>query len=320
MFESPRRLRRLAPVVGLAVMLGASGCQLTGTTPPAQTPGSPAASASPTAVDLTRPGAARKAVDALLGAADGLPVIKVDITRTTATLSALDEGRILAWQWQGGQVQPVESDIEYIKQASFRPSDYELDDLGALFDTAATLSGSRSDQQLQIVEYDRGEVLMTVTTRPESRTVFLRADGTPINQLDFADASGFAEAIRDTAPGTAPVLAMGWHPETGFWTDHRGSSEGIVRRTTRQARLPAWQAERKAGSQAPTFLPSAVDPEVLAHQVTQLPQQLGKPDATVTFEISRQHQMALPVVTFDVDGQKVVTTLGGTDITRTVGG
>ena len=64
----------------------------------------------------------------------------------------------------------------------------------------------------------------------------------------------------------------------------------------------------------------AYPPAVLARLVTELPQRLGKPGAVPSFEISRRHQMALPVITFDVDGTSVVTTLGGTDITATVGG
>ncbi|MGO4956576.1 hypothetical protein ACTQ49_04760 [Luteococcus sp. Sow4_B9] len=270
--------------------------------------------------DLTQPGAARKAVGELVRAAGGLPVIKLDVSRSTATLSALKDGRIAAWQWDKGLVRPVESDIEYIQQATFSPADYQLDDLGQVFDTAAELSGSRQNQQLQIVEYDHGEVLMTVTTRPESRTVFLRPNGTPINQLDFSTAAGFEEAIRDTTKADVPVLAMGWHPETGFWSDRPGAQKGVVRRTTRQARLPAWSSERKAASDGPAFLASSVDPDVLTRLVATLPAELGRPEATVTVEISRQHQMALPVMTFDVDGQKVVTTLSGTDITQMLGG
>lgn len=304
-----------------AVLAGTMTACSPDTTGPGTSP-SPAvssASASP-AADLTRPGAARRAVNELVKAADGLPVIKVDLSATQATLSALKDGKVVAWEWQGGTVTPVESDIAYIKQATFKPVDYDLDDLGDTFEQAAHISGSAENQQLQIVEYDHGEVVMTVTTRPESMPVFFRADGTPINRLDFSTARGFTEAIADATSGSQRVLSMGWDNDGGFWADTAGKESGVVSRRTRQARIPAWQSSRKANSLGPTFPPSMVDAEVLARLVRTLPDSTGHPGADVRFEISRLHQMALPVITFDVGGQKVVTTLSGTEITDSIGG
>ncbi|MEL4505346.1 hypothetical protein AAEX63_10635 [Luteococcus sp. H138] len=287
--------------------------------------GSPSPSASPSAsatprVDLTRPKTARKAVDQLVEAAGGLPVIKVDVTSQSATLSALKDGKVVAWGWADGEVTPVESDIEYIKQAAFTPADYNVDDLGALFAQAAKISGSSANQELQIVEYDHGEVLMTVTTRPESMPVFFRRDGSPINRLDFATQQGFAEAIRDAVGTDKRVLAMGWDQSGGFWADTASKEPGVVDRRTRQAKVPAWESSRKASSTGPTFPPTAVDPEVLTRLVRTLPDSTGHPGEAVSFEISRRYQMALPVITFDVGGEQVITTLGGTDITDVAGG
>lgn len=288
---------------------------------------SPSPSASPSvgtsatpAVDLTRPKAARTAVDQLVQASGGLPVIKVDVTTQRATLSALKDGKVVAWGWENGTVAPVESDIEYIKQASFKPADYHLDRLDQLFAQAARISGSSTNQELQIVEYDHGEVLMTVTTRPESMPVFFRPDGSPINRLDFDTAQGFSEAIRDAVAGDKRVLAMGWDSSGGFWADTPGKEAGVVDRRTRQAKVPAWESSRKGTSTGPTFQPSAVDPEVLTRLVRSLPESTNHQGEAVSFEISRQYQMALPVITFTVGGQKVVTTLSGTDITAVAGG
>ncbi|MEL4359393.1 MULTISPECIES: hypothetical protein [unclassified Luteococcus] len=321
MLGASGRRRCGAGLVGLGLALAPTACNPA--TPPASPAASTPASASPsasTAVDLTRPRAARRAVDQLVRAADGLPVIKVDVTATTATLSALKDGKVVAWAWADGKVEPAESDIAYIKQASFTPADYNLDDVGALFQQAARISGSNTNQELQIVEYDHGEVLMTVTTRPESMPVFLRPDGSPINRLDFGTAAGFAEGLRDATTGQQRVLALGWDASGGFWADTPGTQEGVVDRRTRQARVPAWESSRKADATGPSFPPSVVDPEVLARLVASLPQSTGHPGEQVSFEISRRYQMALPVITFDVGGQKVVTTLGGTEITRVAGG
>lgn len=319
--------RAEGPLLGLAALaIALAGCSTQTITPgevstaPASTPA--ASSSASHQADLTRPGAARTAVDALVRSSEGLPVIKVDLTATSATLSALKEGKVVAWRWDAGVVTPVESDIEYIKQATFNPADYQLGNLAAIFAKAERISASDSNQELQIVEYDQGRVLMTVTTRPESMPVFFRPDGSPINRLDFGTAAGFTEAIGDTA-GKERVLAMGWSESGGFWADTADPDEdGVVRLVTRQARVPSWESSRKAGADAdaPTFPPAQVDPAVLARLVAELPQRLGKPGAVPSFEISRRHQMALPVITFDVDGTSVVTTLGGTDITATVGG
>ncbi len=141
----------------------------------------PAASASGNS-DLTRPGRAQAAVAKLAQQAGTLPIIKVDLSATTASLSAVKDGKVVAWQWEDGVVTPTDSDIEYVEQASFTPADFALGDLGSLFRTAAQISGSSSNQGLQIVDYNAGQVLMTVTTRPESMPVFFRRDGTAITE------------------------------------------------------------------------------------------------------------------------------------------
>lgn len=297
-----------------------AACQSSTAPAPSSSPTTSASASPSAAADLTRPKAARKAVDALVKAAGGLPVIKVDITRSTATLSALKDGKVVAWAWKGGAVAPAESDIQYIQQATFDPSRYDIDDLGSIFAAAGRISGSTSNQELQIIEYDQGRVLMTVTTRPESMPVFFRADGTAINQLAFPSTAAFTEAIKDTATPGKRALAMGWDAQGGFWTDTASSTDGVIQRVTRQAKVPSWSAERKGTSSGPAFPASAVDPAVLSHLVRTLPTTTGQQGASVSFQIQRIDQMALPVITFTVGAQKVVTTLGGADITNVVGG
>lgn len=306
----------------VACAMALAACSTEPTVPAATAPAATASSVAPSAAAtvLLRPGAARRALDALVRASGGLPVIKVDISADAATLSALDDGRVVAWRWAAGVVTPVESDIKYIRQASFDPDDYAVDQLPRILAQAAQISGSRSNQELQIVEYDQGQVLMTVTTRPESMPVFFRADGSPINRLDFTTADGFAEAIRDTA-GNSRVLAMGWDADGGFWADTASPGEpDVVDRTTRQATVPGWRSARKADSTGPTFPASQVDPAVLARLVRELPAAEGRSGGQVSFEVSRKYRMALPVITWDVAGTTVVTTLSGTDVTSTVGG
>ena len=308
-----------AVLVGLA-LVAVTGCQPDTSAPATSHSPTPSAATPTPAVDLTHPKAARRAVDELVKAAGGLKVIKVDVSATSATLSALKDGKVVAWGWSNGVTKPVESDIQYIQQAAFDPSAYALDDLAGIFAQAARISGSSSNQELQIIEYDQGRVLMTVTTRPESMPVFFRADASPVNQLEVPSTAAFAEAIRDTTATGHRPLTMGWDAQSGFWADQASTQPGVILRMTRQARVPSWAAERKGASTGPTFPEQAVDPAVLSRQLTSLPTTIGRPGVPVSFRIERLGQMATPVITFDVGGQKVVTTLGGTDITDVIGG
>lgn len=314
MIRGGGRAARGSVLAGLAALaLVTSAC-----TPPATTPtpsprvSSPSASATP---DLTRAGRAAAAVKALTAKAGTLPIIKVDITADTASLSAVDDGRVVAWQWQDGVITSIDSDIEYVKQASFSPDDFALKDLGALFATAAEISGSASNQELQIVDYNAGQVLMTVTTRPESMPVFFRRDGTPINRLDFTSTPAFSEAIRDVAGGNSRVLAMGWSASEGMWADVPGSEPGVVTRTTRQAKVPTWTSSRKADSTGLRFAVRDVDPAVLARLVVALPKQYQTSEQNLSFTIQRRGRMVSPVIEWTVGGQRVVTTLSGNVIT-----
>ncbi len=272
----------------------------------------PAASASGNS-DLTRPGRAQAAVAKLAQQAGTLPIIKVDLSATTASLSAVKDGKVVAWQWEDGVVTPTDSDIEYVEQASFTPADFALGDLGSLFRTAAQISGSSSNQGLQIVDYNAGQVLMTVTTRPESMPVFFRRDGTAINRLDFTTTAGFTEAIRDAA-GDDRVLAIGWSPSEGLWSDAPASEAGVVVRPTRQAKVPAWTSSRKASATGLRFPASIVDAAVLAKLAVQLPQRYQADEQDISFTIHRVDRMVSPVIEWTVGGRRVITTLSGTDI------
>lgn len=311
-------------LAGLVLLATASGCTDPTSRPePGTSPTSPSASASPSVNpewDLSRPGNARKAVAQLAAAAGTAKVIKVDVSQASASLSAVGEGdRVVAWTWEKGAVVPSESDIEFVGQTAFDPTTYELANLDEMFATAAEISGSSSNQQLQIVEYTKGQVLMTVTTRPESMPVFFRKNGSAIHQLDFDTAVGFAEAIGDVTMDTPRVLAIGWSRTGGLWADVASAEKGVAQRTTRQAKVPAWTANRKATPTGVTFPVTALEPTTLARLVRELPQRQGDPGADVSFIIQRSTVSALPVITWKVGGATVVTTLSGTDITDLTG-
>lgn len=303
--------------VAAIALLGLVGCTTNPATPsPSYTSASPSASKAHTL--LTTPGAARTAVNALIAAAGSDNVVKVDISRQEASLSIVRDGEPLTWSYQDGVVTPADSDIADVQQTSFNPNNFRFDNLGAMFSAAANISGSDTNQQLQIVEYNQGQVLMTVTTNPESSTVFFRSDGTVVSALDFATSAGISEALRDCVGTATEVIKVGYKPDTGIYADVVGAQPGTVVEATRPSALPRWSATFKASAGTP-FDPSLVRAEVIASIIKQLETQTTSapassksiPQPDLTWVIERQEPDAEPTLRINVDGQTHSFTLAG---------
>ncbi len=286
---------------------------------PAQAVTSPSPSPSASAgyvPSLLAPNVATEVVATLKAKAAGMQVIKVDINATQATLTAVDTAKkIHGWQWSKGRISVVESDVQYVNQASFDPSAFDFSNVAALFTKASVESGSNSNQDLQIVEYNQGQVLMTVTTNPESRAVFFRADGSVVETLDFSSAAGLAEAISDTAGTHTSVLAMGYSQAQGFWVDVASSTAGVIDRTIRTATVPAWSASRKGNTTALPFDPSLVKAASLASIEASLVAKSSAKNPGVSFTIDRRDKLAEPVIRWTVGGTETITDLHGRDLT-----
>lgn len=325
-----------APLVGalLAIML-LSAC----TAPtPAQSPEPLTPRASPAqtpVIDLTQDGNARRAVDELTARAGDRPVIRVTVNAFEATLTYLEpkpapppaktaspdaptDYKAMSLGWVGGTIEELDSDVEYIHQAAFNPADFNLDGVTQMFENAAAVSGSSSQQELQINEYNQGRVLMTVTTNPETSTVFFRHDGSLIARLDFSTEQGLGEGLRDAVDSAAQVISVGLLPDNaGLFADVI-AQEGIVERRIRQSTLPMFSSQRKQPTTTlATFDPAVISPAVIAVQVDSLPVRLqADPDAAVLFTIAVEPRLEAPVMTFNVAGATVVTDLDGNDITE----
>lgn len=286
------------------------------------TPASPSPGASTPIPLLTEEGQAREVVRQLRTAASNAPVIKVDITETQATMSVLVDKRPQTYAWDEGRIDQVSSDIEYIQQATFEPEDFAFDNLKLIFGQAGALSGSTSNQELQIVEYTPGQVLMTVSTRPESRPVFFRADGTPIHELDYRSKVGITEGLSDAVGGRTQLYAVGYTKDAGLWVDAPDAAKpGMMVRRTRSAKLPTWLSERKQDPDRPLFAPSDISPEVLARLMVDLPRIHDKDvDADIRYEIDMRDGRNLPTMHFWIGGKHVVTDMQGTDITAEIEG
>lgn len=343
--------------VGVALAVAALGT--TGCAPSATTTSAPAvssASASATSQSLLKPGAARSAVDELVAAAGTHQAVKVDISATEASLSIVRNGQPLTWAWTDGVVGRAQSDIANVNQASFDPDTFNLDNVGELFQVAAQVSGSKQNQQLQIVEYNQGQVLMTVTTNPESATVFFRPDGTLVHSLDFTTAEGISEALRDCLGSATQAGVIGYRPDSGLYVELPGDQQGVITVVTRPKSLPRWAASEK-GTLPQPFDVSLVNPAVIAN-IIQLasagapvsPDAVTSPSSpgsggptstsptpsasptgqatasdessagSVQWVIDRRDKLAQPVLRVTAHGSTRAFTLDGTEVTHLVGG
>lgn len=262
------------------------------------------------------PGRAREVVDELTRLADGAPVVRVQIDDRHATLTFIDKtNRPHTITWQDGETSIVDEGTDFVVSASFDPRVYDLDHIDQMFQLAAQLSGSDSRQQLQITEYNDGKVLMTVTTNPESTTVFFRPDATVILPLNYRTADGIADGLADATTGLTWVLAVAISSDGQLWVDAPGEQRGTTERMTRPAGLPAFKSVRSQTITDLRFQHERIDPVVIARLVNQLPVELGKPGTPVNVVIVRHPDDKEPRMTFDVGGAKIVTDLAGQRLT-----
>ncbi len=325
---------RVGALLGSAVLLTACASPT-----PAAPSALPTAAVSPTrtpVIDLTQDGNARRAVDELAARAGDGPVIRVTVNAFEATLTYLEpkdtplplktpspaaatDFQAVSLGWVGGVIEELDSDVAYIQQTTFSPADYNLEAVARMFRDAAAVSGSSSQQELQINEYNQGRVLMTVTTNPETSTVFFRHDASLISRLDFSTEQGLGEGLRDAVDGAPHVIAVGLLADNGGLFVDVIAEEGVVERRIRQAALPMFSSRRKQPTTAAlTFDPTLISAAAITQQTTSLrtlPQ--AEPDASVLFTIAVDpKKLGVPVITFNAAGTTVITDLAGNDLTE----
>ena len=265
-------------VATACVLATLAGCSASATSPPTPSPtaspGATVVATTPASADLTLPGAARQAVNRLLVAADAERALMVSLTATDASVTVLRQGAAETWALRGGDPRRVESDTTYVSQAAFDVDAFALDDLGALFRAAAAVSGSGERQSLQIVDYSAGLVMMTVSTNPESRTVFFDADAALLPTLDFASEWGLGRGYADAVGVRGAVHALGFGSELGVYADVPGTEPNQVVRRQRTARVPVVVSTRTDGALPPLFDPATVDSAVV-WRVVEAQQRLG---------------------------------------------
>jgi len=309
-------------VTGLAVLAAVvlTACQPaappTPPTPaPTPTPTTPTPSPTP-GVDLTAPGAAQAMLARLLIAAGPGQLIMVEVTAASAAVSVLaeDEAKPVTWAYRDGEIQQAASDLQYVDQASFNLAHFDLADLGRLFRVAARLSGETAHQTLQIVEYSGGRVMMTVTTNPESRTVFFNPDGSLLPELNYQTEAGVAAGLADVLAGRVVVRQAGVDSEAGAWASYAGPGDTTVR-CHRPPKVPVTTVARDDPPPGEPFAVNLIDAEVVWQVVqrTRAAHDLD-PDTLWSVTVAAEPDDGEPRMRFQIGGQSLTTDAAGREL------
>lgn len=241
-----------------------------------------------------------------------LPALKLDITADVATLTVLTpEGTVRSYKWRDGVVSHADSDVQYLSQTTFDPFLFPLHDVPRLLDVASLISGSSNNQVLQMVEFRPGDVYLSITTMPESSTVFFNRDGTAVTSLGGLSVEDIGAGLREVTGSTQVVLAAGYSPQTGYWADVPKTG-GIVERRTRVGGLPMFSAQRTQTLGITPYDPGLLNPAAIAMAIGSY---RTNPETSCSFEVDNRHGRVQPVVTYNCDGTVHHSDLDGQDMT-----
>ncbi len=258
---------------------------------------------------------AAQVVQRLHEVAAGLPVLKVDVTWQQATLTALlPDKSVRSYSWRDGQIAHVDSDIQYLGQATFDPADYPVDSVGRMFDVA-DLRGVRGELVLQVVEYRDGQVLMTVTSRPETTTVFFRKDGTAVTTLGYTSVADITVGLGEVVGNGTALYAVGFNPTRGYWADLTDDDAGVVLSRSRVGGVPVFETRRSETLDVATFSPDLLQPAALAQAIARYQVDPAQP-CTVTVDMSTGRWA--PVARYDCAGVVHYTDMAGRDMTELI--
>lgn len=266
--------------------------------------------------DFLEPGEATAVIKELVAAAGTINAIKVEISAHEASMSIVSGMTAKTWAWRNGTILVVDSDTQFVGQEIFDPRDYDVSDISRMFETAATLAKSDSGQQLQIVEYADRTVYMTVTTNPESLTVFFRKDGSLVSQVDLTTLTGVQEAYRDAVGTKKLINALGILPNQGGMYVDVAVLDTIVR-TIRQPRLPVRTTTRREVTTLSPFDPALVKPSIIASSLAKISAKttVQTPAPGWSLEVDTKGNTPEPRMYFTVNGEQTVMTLDGVDVT-----
>lgn len=241
----------------------------TASTPTATATPSVSESPSVAATDFTEPGVARAMVSELLAAAGSPMAVMVAISQHEVRVAVESEGTTETWAYRDGQIGTVQSDIVNVDQAAFLPQSFAISDVGALFRSARAVSGSDANQELQIVDYSGGIVAMTVTTTPESRTVFFTPAGTIVPTLDLTTETGVHTAFTEARGIRGQASQVVFSTSDGVYLDTNDPASGTITRYHRSPRTPVLVTSRSETSSLKPFDPQVIDPAIVWDVIAQ---------------------------------------------------
>ena len=256
----------------------------------------------------------RAIINELVAASGNAPITKVDITKSALSITAQIGGSPTVWTWKNGKIDSSATQSTQTASRPFDPDHFAVEKMPAILSKAADISGSHMNQNLQIVEYNQGTVLMTVSTKPESQTVFFRPDGSAINHIDFASCPGMAEALSDAVAGAKHVSQVSYQPDNAIMVDTPTTTPGIVMRRTRSANMPAWAVQRKGDASA-TFSPTLLNPCVIVRIMNLAAVKAGQKPSDMGRTISQDTKLGAPVLRVDIDGVTRMFSTDGADVT-----
>lgn len=243
--------------------------------------------------------------------ASEMPALKLDVTTTQATLTVLDrDDQVHTYRWRDGVVSVADSDVQNLGQASFNPTSFPLEDLRRILDVAALHATSSENQVLQVVEYRGGEVYMTVTTRPESSTVFFQRDGTVIKALDTHSVADIEAGLKAVTGSTQVVLAAGFSTAEGYWADVP-KGDGVIERRTRIGNLPTFTAQRTETLGLEPFDPLLLDAAAITMAIAEFRE---NPEQDCSVTVDNRYQRVQAVIRYDCGGNIFHTDLQGRDL------
>lgn len=255
---------------------------------------------------------AAKVVAALHEAAAGLPAVKLDVTLTQATLTSLTPDKnVVSFRWSDGVLDATSTDFQYLGQATFDPDDYPLKSLGRMFDVA-DLRGVHGDPIYQVQEYREGQVFQTVSSLPETATVFFLLDGSAVPDLGVSTTVDITDGLAAVTKDARNITQFGFSTERGFWADIP-DKDGILTRT-RVGAVPTFETRR---SEAPGegFDPELIDPKGISKALAQFREEPGQAcSATIDKSLGR----SMPVITAVCGGETFYADLEGRDMTALV--
>ncbi len=301
---------RAAAIIGWVLAVTLAGCVPVPTSAPTAA-SSPAS--TPADPDFTEPGAAAAMVASLLTDAGSRQALMVEISRDSVQVSVLSaEGKPVTWAHRDGKSAEVPSDLAYVDQATFDVARFNLSNVGGLFRAAASMSGSEENQSLTIVDYSGGEVVMSVSTLPESRTVFFNPDGSLLEPLNFDAPGGIENGIREAIGLQLTVYSVTVQSDQGAWADYPGEKEGTTVRRTRTAKVPVTTNTRNETSNLQVFLAARIHPDAVWKIVDAVRGTTDVPeDANWSVVIEDRDHTNIPRMYFTIGPTSVTTDLNG---------